>query len=58
MARSAYSNEGKMRGMIRGLAAAALIGVGTVALAAVGLVFVVPALIYRHWRRRMHATHG
>ena len=39
--------------MIRGLAAAALIGVVTVGLAAVGVAFVIPALIYRRWRRKM-----
>lgn len=49
-----------MRAMVtvRGLAAAALIGTATLALAAAGLMFIVPALIYRRWRRRMHATHG
>lgn len=39
--------------MIRGLAAMALIGVATVTLAVVGVVFVIPALVYRRWRRRM-----
>jgi hypothetical protein len=44
--------------VIRGLAAAALLGTVTLAVAAAGLVFVLPALVYRHWRRRLHATHG
>lgn len=44
--------------MVRGIAAAALVGIGTIAIAALGLFIVVPALVYRHWRRRLHATHG
>lgn len=42
--------------MIRQLAVLALIGLGTVALAALGLLFIIPALVYRHWRRRMNAV--
>jgi hypothetical protein len=47
-----------MRTMIRGIAAAALLGIGTLVLAAAGLLIVVPILVYRGWRRKMHATHG
>lgn len=42
--------------MIRNVAALALIGTFTVGLAVAGVLFIVPALIYRRWRRRMHVT--
>jgi membrane protein implicated in regulation of membrane protease activity len=38
--------------MIRGLAAAALIGTLTVAIAAFSLVVVLPIVVARRWRRR------
>jgi hypothetical protein len=47
-----------MRAMIRGLAVAALIGTFTLALALAGVLFIIPALIYRHWRRQMHTSKG
>lgn len=43
-----------MLAMIRGTAIAALIGLGTLALAALGLAIVVPLWIARRWRRTMH----
>jgi hypothetical protein len=42
--------------MLRGLAAAALLGLGTLALAAAGLAFALPWWIARRWRKRLHAT--
>lgn len=45
-----------MRGMIRGVAIAVVLGLGTLALAGVGVVFILPALVYRRWRRGMHAV--
>jgi ABC-type Mn2+/Zn2+ transport system permease subunit len=47
-----------MRAVIRGLAAAALLGFITVGLAVAGVLVIVPVLVARRWRRRLHATHG
>ena len=42
--------------MIKGLAAATLLGLGALALGIAGVAFVVPVLVYRRWRRRMYAV--
>lgn len=43
---------------LRGALSAVLLGAFTVGLATAGVLVVLPALIYRRWRRQMHATHG
>jgi len=41
---------------MRGFAAAALLGLVTLALAGLGVLFILPVLVFRRWRRRTHAT--
>lgn len=42
----------------RGALSAVLLGAFTVGLATAGVLIVLPVVVYRHWRRQMHATHG
>ena len=42
--------------MIKGIAAAALIGTFAVGMAVLGVAFILPRLIGMHWKRRTHAT--
>jgi hypothetical protein len=42
--------------VIKGLAAAALIGTFAVGMAVLGVAFILPRLIGMQWRRRTHAT--
>jgi hypothetical protein len=43
--------------MIKGFAAAALIGTFGVAMAVFGIAFILPRLIGMQWKRRTHATY-
>lgn len=42
---------------LRGALAAAVIGAFTVGLATAGVAFIIPALVYRQWRRRKVDAH-
>lgn len=43
--------------MIKGMAAAALIGTFAVGMAVLGVAFILPRLIARQWRGQRYATH-
>ena len=42
--------------MIKGMAAAALLGTFALGIAVLGVAFILPRLIGMQWRRRTHAT--
>jgi hypothetical protein len=42
--------------MIKGLAAAALLGTFAVGMAVLGVAFILPRLIAMQWKRRTHST--